>query len=176
MRSGIAAGNNVFKLYDSDTGEEMDGPVTVQLPAFELGSLTFSGAGVAGEIEVPTPGVMNSLAATISTPLIYGGTTNYLKLGTTRTLDLRNDMVVLNKDTHAPQAVPNRWVLKGVLSKSDPGKIEQKASGDASLEMKVLYAHHWLDGEDVLEWDPFKMIYTVNGEDLLAETRQNIQG
>jgi P2 family phage contractile tail tube protein len=174
MRAGIAKLNNVFKLYDSETGRALDGIVTVELPAFELATETFKGAGVAGEINVPIPGVMSALTVTINCPVIYGGITRYLELGTTRTLDLRNEIIVQNTDSHAQEKVPNRWVLKGPLSASNPGSVEQGAAGDAAITMQVYYAHHWLDGDDILEWDVFKYIYIVNGRDLMAATRQNI--
>ena len=174
MRGGIATQNNIFKVYDVETGEALEGAVTVQLPALELMSNTFKGAGVGGEINVPAPGVMNALTVSISAPITYGPLCKYLELGSSRTLDLRNEMVVNNKDSHTLERVPNRWVLKGPLSKSDPGKIEAAAASDASFEMQLYYCHHWLDGDDVLEWDAFKFIYTVNGNDLLAETRQNV--
>jgi len=174
MRQGIATLNNVFKLYDVDSGNALDGTVTIELPSFELMSETFKGAGVGGEVNVPAPGVMNALTATISVPLIYGEITRYLELGSTRTLDLRNEIVVNSADTHNLERVPNRWVLKGPLSGSNPGNVEQGATGDAQLTMQIYYAHHWLDGDDILEWDPFKYIYTVNGNDMLAVTRQNL--
>ena len=174
MRAGIAKLNNVFKLYDSETGRALDGTVTVELPSFELASESFKGAGVAGEVNVPVPGVMNALTATISCPIIYGAITQYMELGSVRTLDVRNEIIVQNPDNHAQEKVPNRWILKGPLSGSNPGSVEQGAAGDASITMQVYYAHHWLDGDDILEWDPFKYIYTVNGKDMMAETRQNL--
>ena len=174
MRQGIASENNVFKLYDVDTGAALDGTVTVELPSFELMSNTFKGAGVGGEVNVPAPGVMNAQTVTINVPTIYSSITRYMELGTTRTLDLRNEIIVNNKDTHALERVPNRWVLKGPLSQANPGSIEQGASGEASIVMQVYYAHHWLDGTEILEWDPFKGIYTVNGNDLMSETRRNV--
>lgn len=88
MRAGIATKNNVFKVYDSETGEALDGVVTLEFPGFELSSNSFNGTGVGGEINVPAPGVMSALTATISCPVIYGALTKYLELGTTRTLDL----------------------------------------------------------------------------------------
>jgi len=174
MRPGIGKLNNVFKLYNSETNKALDGTVTVELPSFELLSETFKGAGVAGEVNVPIPGVMSAMTAVISCPVIYGELVEYLETGSTKTLDLRNEIVVMNPDTHAMEKVPSRWVLKGPLSGSNPGKVEQAATGDASLTMQVYYVHHWLDGDDKLEWDPFKYIYTVNGKDMLAETRQNV--
>jgi P2 family phage contractile tail tube protein len=174
MRQGIATQNNVFKLYDIEAGTALDGAVTVELPTFELMSNTFKGAGVGGEINVPVPGVMNAQAVTISVPIIYGSITKYMELGTTRTLDLRNDIVVNDRYTQALLHVPNRWVLKGPLSQANPGSVEQGAAGEASIVMQVYYAHHWLDGEEILEWDPLKGIYTVNGKDLMAATRMNV--
>ena len=174
MRRGIAVANNVFKAYDSDTQEALDGTVTVELPGFELTSQTYKGAGLAGEINIPVAGVMGPMTVAINCPVIYGPLTKYMELGTTRTIDLRNEIIVKNPDTHAQEKVPNRWVLKGALSASNPGSVEQGVAGDGAITMQVYYAHHWLDGDEILEWDPFKYIYTVNGKDLLAETRQNI--
>jgi P2 family phage contractile tail tube protein len=174
VRAGIGTINNVFKVYDSETGRALDGPVTLELPNFELASESFKGAGVGGEINVPAPGVMNALTATISCPIIYGALTKYLELSTTKTLDLRNEIIVNNADNHKLEKVANRWILKGPLSGSNPGSVEQASAGGAQITMQIYYAHHWLDGEDILEWDPFKFIYTVNGEDMMAETRQNI--
>lgn len=174
MRQGIGKINNVFKLYDSDSGRALDGTVSVTLPSFELLTETFKGAGVAGEVNVPAPGVMSALTAEISCPKIYGEIMAYLELGTTKTLDLRNEIIVQNTDNHAQEKVPDRWILKGPLSGANPGSVEQGAAGDASITMQIYYVHHWMDGEDKLEWDPFKMIYTVNGKDMMAETRQNV--
>ena len=174
MRDGIAKLSNVFKLYDSETGKALDGTVTVELPSFELLTESFKGAGIAGEMNVPVPGNMSALTVTISCPVIYGGLTKYMELGTTRTLDLRNEIILTNTSDHTQEKVPNRWVLKGVLSAANPGKVEQAATGDASIVMQVRYAHHFLDGDDVLEWDLLKYIFTVNGKDLMAETRQNV--
>jgi len=174
MRNGIATQSNVFKLYDVDTGAALDGAVTVELPAFELASNTFKGAGVGGEVNVPAPGMMNAQTATISVPVIFSSLTKYMELGGTKTLDLRNEIIVINKDTHANEKVSNRWVLKGPLSQANPGSIEQAANGEASIIMQVYYVHHWLDGDDILEWDAFKAIYTVNGKDMMADTRRNV--
>jgi P2 family phage contractile tail tube protein len=174
MRTGIAAQTNVYKLYDVESGAEMEGVVTVELPSFEAMSNTFKGAGIGGEINVPAPGVMNAQTATISVPIIYGNLTKYMEIGTTKTLDLRNEIVVVNKDTHANERVSNRWVLKGPLSQANPGSVEQAAAGEASIVMQIYYVHHWLDGDEILEWDPFKGIHKVNGKDLMAETRRNV--
>jgi P2 family phage contractile tail tube protein len=174
MREGIAKLNNVFKVYDSESGKPLDGTVTVELPTFALATETFKGAGLAGEVNVPVPGVMSALTVTISCPKIYGAITKYLELGTTKTLDLRNEIIVTNTQNHSQEKVPDRWVLKGPLSEASPGSAEQASASDASIVMQVYYAHHWMDGDDILEWDVLKYIFTVNGKDLMADTRKNL--
>jgi P2 family phage contractile tail tube protein len=174
MREGIAALNNVFIPYDLDTNKPLKGTVSTELPNFELLSETFKGAGIAGEINVPASGNMSALTAVLNFAKIYGDITKYLEVGTTRTVDLRNDVIVKNVDTHMNEKVPERWVLKGPISGANPGSVEQAAAGDASVTMQVYYAQHFLDGEEILEFDVSKYILKVNGKDLMEDTRKNI--
>ena len=174
MRQGIATGSNVFMPYDSETGAALKGTVSVELPSFELTTEEFSGAGVAGKVNVAFPGSMGPLTATLKFPVIYGQITKYMELGTVRTVDLRNEIIVQNPDNHAKEKVPNRWVLKGQLSGASPGSIEQATSGEATVTIQLNYVQHFLDGEEILEWDPFKYIFKVNKKDLTADTRRNI--
>jgi P2 family phage contractile tail tube protein len=174
MRPGIATGNNVFMAHDSESGAALKGTVSVELPSFELSTEEFGGAGVAGKVNVAFPGSMGALTATLKFPVIYGDITKYMELGTVRTVDLRNEIIVQNPDTHAKEKVPNRWVLKGQLSGVSPGSIEQATAGEATVTIQLNYVQHFLDGDEILEWDAFKYIYKVNGNDLMAETRQNL--
>ena len=150
------------------------GTVTVQLPAFELASNTFKGAGAGGEVNVPSPGMMGAMTATVSVPVAYSELVDFFELGATKTLDLRADVTVSDPSTHELLRVPDRWVIKGPISKADPGKVEGASASDASFEVQVYYARHWLDGDEVLEWDAFNSVYKVNGRDLLADTRRNL--
>jgi P2 family phage contractile tail tube protein len=165
---------NVFNLFDVDTNKKLTGTVSLELPATELATETYKGAGVSGEINVPVPGVMSAQTATLSFSHIYGDNVKYMKLGSTQTLDLRSEVIRQNAETLIQERVPYRWVLKGPLSSAKAGKIESGAAGDASVEMQVYYMHNWIDGEEKLEWDVFKYVYKVDGEDLMAETRKNI--
>jgi P2 family phage contractile tail tube protein len=174
MRPGIATGNNVFMAYDSESGAALKGTVSVELPSFELSTEEFGGAGVAGKVNVAFPGSMGALTATLKFPVMYGEITKYMELGTVRTVDLRNEIIVQNPDSHAKEKVPNRWVLKGQLSGASPGSIEQATAGEATVTIQLNYIQHFLDGDEILEWDAFKYIYKVNGKDLMAETRQNL--
>jgi P2 family phage contractile tail tube protein len=174
MRPGIATGNNVYMVYDSETGAALKGMVSVELPSFELSTEEFSGAGIAGKVNVAFPGSMEPLTVVLNCPVIYGEITKYLELGTVRTIDLRNEIIVQNSDNHAKEKVPDRWVLKGQLSGASPGSKEQASVGEAQITVQLNYVQHFLDGDEIIEWDAYKYIYKVNGKDLMAETRQNL--
>lgn len=172
MKSGIASQTNRFEVYDE--GKRLRGVVTVALPSLEIVTNEFRGAGVGGSINVPAPGVMTAQTGTVSVPKIYGDLIKFLELGTTRTLDLRADVILNNTETHAVEHVAERWVLKGPLTASNPGNIANASAGDASITIQIYYAKHWLDGEELLEWDVFNAIHKVNGVDLLSEMRTNL--
>jgi P2 family phage contractile tail tube protein len=174
MREGIATGSNVFMVFDSESGNAMKGVVSVELPSFELSTEEFAGAGVAGKVNIAFPGSMEAMTAVINCPVIYGEITKYMELGTVRTIDLRNEIIVTNPDTHAKEKVPNRWVLKGQLSGAVAGSIEQATAGEATITIQLHYVQHFLDGDEIVEWDAFKYIYKVNGKDLMADTRNNL--
>jgi len=174
MRPGIATGSNVFMVHDTETQAALKGAVSVELPNLELSTEEFSGAGAAGKVNVAFPGSMEPLTAVISFPVIYGEITKYMELGTVREIDLRNEIIVQNPDTFAKEKVSNRWRLKGQLSGSNPGSIEQASAGDAQVTVQLNYVQHFLDGDEILEWDLFKYIYKVNGKDLMEETRRNL--
>lgn len=170
----IALLTNAFKLFDIDSSKELAGVVTVELPEQSLATEEYGGAGVAGKINVPMHANMSAQTVTISCPQIYGQAVAYMKLGTTKTLDLRADISRLNPDTHIVERMPYRVVMKGPITSVSPGKVEQGSAADCSIKMEVYYIHSWLDGAETLEWDVAKYIYKVDGEDLLAETRKNI--
>jgi len=171
---GIGTQVNTYKVYDSESGAELNGSVKVDLPVMTLITNTYKGAGLGGEINVPALALMTPLTATLAFPVIYGAITEYLEIGTTKTVDLRIEIIVLDKDTHALVRVPIRWVLKGPLSEANSGSVEPATAGESSIKMEVYYMHHWIDGEEKLEWDCFKGIHTVNGKDMMAETRRNV--
>lgn len=174
MANKIAIQTNRFTLWDTESGKRLDGTVTVQMPAFENATNAFSGAGVGGEINVPAIGMMNALTATLSVPKISRNFSEQCRLAFTRTWDLRADVSVTNSANHQIEQISERWVLKGPVTKSDPGKIEQKATSDATFEMQIYYAINWLDGKQHIEWDPFNTIYKINGVDQLATTRRHL--
>jgi P2 family phage contractile tail tube protein len=174
MRKGIASQLNRFECFDLDSASRIRGIVTVQLPALEVLTNAVKATGLGGEYNVAAPAVMAALTASISVPVIYGELISVMELGEVKTLDLRGDTIVNSWENHSLLKVPDRWTIKGIPTKSDPGKFENAASMDASFDIQISYIHHWLDGDDVLEWDLYNAIYTVNGKDLLAETRQNL--
>ena len=121
MRAGIATGSNVFMVHDSQSGAALKGAVSVELPSIELSTEEFSGAGVAGKVNVAFPGSMEPMTAVIKCPVIYGDITKYMELGTVRTVDLRNEIIVQNPDSHAKEKGAEPLGVERAVKRVKPG-------------------------------------------------------
>jgi len=174
MSNRIAAQTNRFEIYNSDTGERLVGAAQVQLPNFELGGNTYSGAGSGGDMKIPTPGVMVEQIVTVTAPKATEAVLGLCALGERLRLDLRADVSVVDAETKALIPTPERWALTGVLYKADMGSVENKAAADQTFEMAVYVAQHWFNGRERLMWDVTNTIFRVNGRDLLAAQRRNL--
>jgi hypothetical protein len=115
---------------------------------------------------------MSALEVTLNVAKIYGALTDYMSLGQTRTLDLRNDLIV--NTGSGMERVPERLIIRGPISGASPGNVEQGAASDGSITIQIRYINYFLDGTEIMEWDVEKVIHTVRGRDMLAETRRNI--
>jgi P2 family phage contractile tail tube protein len=58
-----------------------------------------------------------------------------------------------------------------IAKKYEPGKVEQGATMDGSMEFEVLRYRQIIEGEEVLLIDKFNYQYVVNGVDYMAAIR-----
>ena len=70
--------------------------------------------------------------------------------------------------------VPIVLYLKGYPTKHPGGSFSPKSDTEVESTFSVLYYKEEVDGEEIVELDVLNNIYKVNGEDLLAERRQNL--
>lgn len=64
--------------------------------------------------------------------------------------------------------------MKGYPKKHAGGTYKKKEDTDVDTVFSVLYYKEEVDGETIVELDVLNNIYKVDGEDLLAERRQNL--
>jgi P2 family phage contractile tail tube protein len=70
--------------------------------------------------------------------------------------------------------IPVVIYLRGYSTKHPGGGFTPKTDVELESTLSVLYYKEEVDGEEILEIDVLNNIYKVNGEDLLAERRQNL--
>ncbi|WP_312908034.1 phage major tail tube protein [Tissierella praeacuta] len=145
----------------------------IDLPDIEHMTETLSGAGIAGEIEMPALGQIASMSTTIN----YRTQTN----AQIDFLEPRGTMIDLRGSIQQYDSGSGRIVTRGikvtmnVLPKTTGlGKFEVGATTDSSSELEVTYLKMFMDNKEVLEIDKTNYIYKVNGVDYLEEVRQQL--
>lgn len=157
-----------FKVYED--GNEHLGLASVVLPDLTYLTQSISGAGIAGNIEVPIIGHMDTMSTTIN----FRTTTKAAaKLAAPKRhqIELRAAQQEEDPVSGTIKVVPVKHVMV-VLPKSNKGGTVQPASPtDGSGEYSVRYLKTVINGEVVTEIDPINFICVIDGVDYLADVR-----
>jgi hypothetical protein len=160
---------NVYNENEKLVG--VSGEVT--LPNLEAMAETIGGAGIAGEIESPTPGHFGSLSIEIPFRVIHDQSFTILQ-PRGQTLYLRASQqsydVSGGKIEHKGLKVTLKVIPKGI----DLGTIGVGKMTETKNTLEVLYIKIELGNKVLLEVDKLNFVYVVNGFDVLAEIRNQI--
>lgn len=164
----IVSGNVIAqKLLDD--GVETDDNVSVQLPSVETEASDIKGAGILGTINMPTTGQIGSMVVSIGMKSINKKASNLARPGI-HNLELRFAKDVMST---SGQMVPqgSKIFITGVMKKYDPGKVENSATMDGSVDLEVIRYRQIIDGEETLLIDKKNYIYKVNGVDYMSSVK-----
>jgi uncharacterized protein len=143
---------------------------SVQLPSWERQSDTIKGAGIMGEVDMPTAYGYSAASTTIA-----GRADSYLwaELGGPGRKDIEVRWVTdeFDQATGANGIVTHRVNMGCFAKKRDPGKVETNAAGDGSLEFSVIYYKNQINGKTVEEIDVLNSKCVINGYDYAAKVR-----
>ncbi|WP_425057618.1 hypothetical protein SCACP_21350 [Sporomusa carbonis] len=158
-----------FRVYQD--GIDLLGVADVQLPSIEPLTDTVKGAGIAGEVDSPVLGHFGSMTLTlnwrtITRPLVG------LAQQKAHSLDLRGAIQVYDAGSGEYITQPLKVVVKAVPKKTDLGKLDVGAGGDASNEFEVVYIKIKLNNEVLVEIDKYNYICSIKGFDYLAAVRE----
>lgn len=149
--------------------EIIDDNVSCELPSIEFGTSEVKGAGILGTVDMPSPTQINAMSFTINSRSVNKKTAALAKTGK-QNLELRFARdVTQSNGTVIPAST--KIFITGVIKKYEPGKVEQGATMDGSLEFEVLRYRQVIDGEEVLLIDKFNYQYVVNGVDYMRAIR-----
>lgn len=149
------------------------GTVDVTLP--EIGAMTesVSGAGISGELELPTIGHTANMTVALNFNGLTAQNANFMT-GETYDLDIRGSQQVTDTATAEISEVSVRVVIRGLCTKMSIGTAAVNAKFGNNVEFSVPYIKLFIDGVEIYEIDKLNFIHKVMGVDQLAITRKNM--
>lgn len=137
---------------------------SLQLPSIEILTDTLKGAGILGEVDMPTPGQIGPMPFTMSIRAANEDMGYLMRPGV---IDLEVRWVAdrFNPGTGENEQIANKAFLKVLLKKADEGKVEENAAADGSFEYETIAYQRIMNGKEILHIHKFNGTYVVNGVD-----------
>ena len=160
-----------FAVYEDSV--EYVGMAGVTLPNLAAIVQTLSGAGIAGNVEVPVLGHYDVMSLTLN----FRTTTEHsVRLSEPRRHNIDLRMAQQIEDTVAGEVKVQsiKHVLVVVPKTDTGGTVAPAAPTNGSGEYSLRYWATYIDGAKVREIDPLNFICEVNGVDYLADVRKAI--
>lgn len=159
-------------LYDRKHGGSkfLSDTVTVTYPDLELLTETLKGAGINGEIDLPTYGQLGSLEVEVS----HNGLNeeNIKTFGMEmQKLEHRWAVQVLNSETGEAEVVGKKVIFHGVPKKLGIGSIEPNKAEEPSSAFEVTYIKYMSGNKRLFEIDKLNDVFIVGDTDYSAVIR-----
>ena len=145
----------------------------ITLPNLEAMTETISGAGIAGEFESPNPGHFGSIQIEIPFRTIYDQSFKMMS-PKGQTITLRGSQQMMDIAAGQLKQTALKITLKVMPKNLNLGTLAVGQPTGTNNVLEVLYMKVVADGKEVLELDKMNFIYRVNGEDILANIRDQI--
>ena len=165
----LTAQLNVFV----DGGTKELGLSEVTYPNLAALAETITGAGIMGEIEIPSRGHFSAMEFLMNFRAMLDNPLNYA-VGKTYNFDCRTAQSFEDSTTYQRGDAKERLSVIGPIKSITPGKRAPNATWDASIAVAVRRLELFVDGKQIWEWDAYNYIYKVNGVDQYAEIRAAI--
>ncbi len=159
-------------LYNKTDGKNalLSDTVSVTYPDLEMLSETLKGAGINGEIDLPTFGQFGSLVIEVSH--------NGLSREVIRTFGMQAQHLehrwasqVLDSKTGESEVVGKKVIFRGIPKKLGIGSIESNKAEESSTAYEVLYIKYIVGNEAMFEIDKLNDVFKVGGIDYSASIR-----
>ncbi|MBB3132122.1 hypothetical protein FHS19_006849 [Paenibacillus rhizosphaerae] len=142
----------------------------ITLPSLTQMTDTLSGAGILGEIDLPSPGHYSSLELGIAWRTINEGVFE-IAGPEENSLEFRGAFqeYVVSKG-NVTKAV--KIVAKGQSKGIDLGTLAQNATTGTSNSVELTYLKIFIDGSAWFELDKLNYVFRINGKDALYDVRK----
>ncbi|MGG1650110.1 phage major tail tube protein [Paenibacillus sp. NRS-1780] len=140
----------------------------ITLPNFTPLTDTLSGAGILGELDIPTPGHYGSLELGIAWRTIDKDA--FGLIGTKlKSLEIRGAFTEFSTTSGELETRAVKIVVKGIGKGIDLGTFAQNATTGTATTLEVTYIKVFIDGVAVIELDKLNSVSRINGVDDLFD-------
>lgn len=162
-----------YAIYDRTNGRPdfICDTSSYKRPSIEMLTDSVKGAGIMGEIDLPTPGQIGPLEMEIA---FKNSNKKAIDLFSQKShdLEIRWATDVLDSSNGSVKISAKKDIIKCIPKKLDLGNIETNASNEGSLAAEIIYFQHIIDGESVIEIDKLNNVFKINGVDYSSTIRQ----
>lgn len=153
-----------YSIYNrtSGTAKKVGNSTDVTLPSIERLTDTIKGAGIGGEIDLPTFGQLGSME--LETTLRVSDS-QFADLLVATSLEIRWVTDGLDSSNGKVKTVANKAFATVINKKGEEGKLEPGSSQDSSLTYEVIAYKRICDGKEIINIDKMNGIFKVNGVD-----------
>ena len=161
-----------FRVYNS--GNDLLGIATVDLPEITPMSDTNSGAGIAGEVESGILGHFESMTTKFAWRTIERAAISLCSQRKAHAVEVRGSQQTYDAANGTYSTIPVRASMRVSLKSAPLGTFEPGATTDTEQEFEVLYLKLYVDGKEVIEIDKYNFIAKFNGVDDLESVRRDL--
>lgn len=151
-------------------GERKIGVADVTLPDIEYMTESIKGAGIAGEVDMPTAGHTSSMTTSLNWRTINGDNIDLIA-PKAHDLEFRGAQQVFEAGSGEFLVQEVKINIRGLPKKGGIGKMDTSAKTDSSNELETIYLKVTIDGVVKIEIDKFNYKHVINGTDYMLPFR-----
>ncbi len=161
----------IYEVYYGSS--RLLGTSTIDLPELNYINAEVSGAGIAGDFNMVSPGMMDNLELTLHWRTPHKDVSKLLAFEA-HTLTLRGALNNYETASGVPIQEAIKIVVRGLPQKMTLGKFERATETESESTLNLDYIKITVGGKELLEYDKFNFVFRVNGTDYMRGTRTAI--
>ena len=170
--ASIATKTIQYSIYDrtDGTAKYVDDTATYKRPDIEMLTDGFTGAGIMGEIDLPTLGQIGGMEGEMTFNRTNQKVVALFSPGS-HIIEARWVTNVLDTATGASKIQANKEIITLLPKSLSLGDIEGNETNESTMTYEVVAYEYIIDGKSMIKIDKLNNVFIVNGKDYSAQIR-----